>query len=335
MSFGAIAAADERSLDLIGLGEVSLDRVIELDEMPRPGGKHAARSERDSPGGQIATAVLGCARLGLRTAFVGAVGDDDAADRALAPLETAGVDLAAVQRIRGGRTRKAVVLVEHRGGERSVIEQRDPRVSIDAALLSTAQLEGARALLVDGSDPQASLEAAQRARAACVAVFLDADRPVSELEKLLPWVDFPVVSQGFAEEIGRGISESSKASISPRDRISAGLEVLCRAGARVAVATLGERGSMARSGNREWCSAAFRVAARDTTGAGDAFRAAWLAEVLAAEDGDENLELALRRANAAAAMNCLEQGAQGGLASCESLDEFLSTHRQDEWHGPS
>lgn len=321
MSWGPIPAAGRRALDLVGLGEISLDRAIELDRMPVAGHKQTARAERDAPGGQIATAVLACARLGLRCAFVGAVGDDAAAKTALAPLRSARVDLTGLQQVAGGHTRQAFVLVERRGGERSVIGRRDARVSIDTGALDRALFERTRALLVDGADPEASVWAARAAREAGAAVFLDADGRVGELEKLLRWVDFPVISRRFAEEIGRGTS------------VPAGLEALCAAGARIAVATLGEYGAIALTGvgGRLLKSPAFEIAARDTTGAGDAFHAAWIAAVL----GGEDLEQALRMANAAAAINCVAQGAQGGLAGREQLAAFLSTHRQRAWRGSS
>ncbi|MEE2663687.1 MAG: PfkB family carbohydrate kinase [Myxococcota bacterium] len=320
MSWGSIPAAGKRALDLVGLGETSLDQTIELERMPLAGHKQRARGERTSPGGQIATAVLACSRLGLRCAFVGAVGDDSAADAALAPLRSAGVDLSALQRVAGGRTRQALVLVEGRGGERSVIGKRDDSVSIDAGALDSGLFERTRAVLLDDTDPEASLWAARAARESGAVVFLDADGPVSELEKLLPWVDFPVVSQLLAEEIGRGTS------------VLAGLEALCAAGARIAVATLGEYGAMALAGvgGRALCASAFEIEARDTNGAGDAFHAAWIAAALAAED----LEQALRMANAAAALNCVVQGAQGGLAGPEALARFLRTEQPGIWRDP-
>jgi sugar/nucleoside kinase (ribokinase family) len=318
MSWGPIPEAADRALDVVGVGEVSLDHVIELDHLPAQGGKQPALRERDAPGGQIATAMLACARLGLRTAFAGAIGDDAAGAAALAPLRAAGVDLAGVQVVAGGRTRRALVLVERRRGERSVIEQRDARVALDPAALPSSLLGGTRAVLVDATDPAVSRAAARTARAGGAVVFLDADGLPVGLQDLLEVVDFPVVSQGFAEKTGSGFS------------VRAGLSRLVDGGARVAVATLGERGALARIGDRLVGSSAFAIEPRDTTGAGDAFHAAWIAAVLHGEE----LEEALRRANGAAAMNCGADGAQGGLADPEGLASFLSTHRQRGWIDP-
>ncbi|MEZ4218724.1 MAG: PfkB family carbohydrate kinase [Myxococcota bacterium] len=310
------APRDAAGAEVVGVGEISLDRRIAVDALPTPGAKQAARADARLAGGQIATAMLACARLGRSAAFVGAVGDDADAERALAPLRAGGVDVGDVQRVAGGRTRAALVLVETARGERAVVEQRDPATRLDPARIPLAHAEAARAVLVDATDPPAAHAVAQAARAAGVPVFLDADSPSRESFAIAAEVDFPVVSERFAVEIGRGIS------------VSEGLRALIGAGARVAVATLGERGALARTADgRELGSGAFEIAPVDTTGAGDAFHAAWIDAAL---DGLD-LAAALRRANGAAALACLAVGAQGALASRETLEAFLRDARQRRW----
>lgn len=310
-------SSEPGAVDVVGLGEVSLDRRIGVQSLPRAGEKQTVRANQSFPGGQVATAMLGCAQLGLSTRFIGAVGIDESADPALAPLVAGGVDIDAVQCIEGGSTRQAWVLVETGKGERSVIEKRDESVRVDTRRLDRSLIENARALLIDVTDPDAAMWAARCAREAGVAVFLDADSPSPAAEKLLPWVDFPVVSQQFAEGIGRGVSSV------------AGLRRMLDAGAVTAVVTLGERGALALDAEGKFESAAFEIAPEDTTGAGDAFHAAWIAAALAGED----LESGLRMANAVAALNCRAQGAQGGLPTPETLASFLRVHRQRTWRG--
>ena len=317
VKWGHLRASKPAGVDVVGVGEISLDRRIAVSDLPRPGEKQTSRGDETLPGGQVATALLGCARLGLRTAFLGAVGDDPSAQSALAPLVAGGVDVANVQVVLGGSTRQAWVLVEVGNGERSVIEKRDEAVFIDTSRLDRSLVQTARALLIDVTDPDAALWAARAAREAGVAVFLDADSPSPAAEMLLPWVDFPVVSQQFAEGIGRGVSSL------------AGLRSMLEAGAVTAVVTLGERGALAVDAEGKFESAAFEILPADTTGAGDAFHAGWIAAALAGED----LESGLRMANATAALNCGAQGAQGGLPTPDELTSFLRSQRQRPWRG--
>ena len=70
----------ESEFDIVGLGENSLDRVCVVEGLPEFGGKSTAKSGQSMPGGQVASTLLGCARLGLQCSYLGSVGDDWAAE---------------------------------------------------------------------------------------------------------------------------------------------------------------------------------------------------------------------------------------------------------------
>ena len=301
-----LAPAPARPLELLGVGECSLDSVLRVAALPPLGGKTAVTDWCERPGGQIATAVLTAARLGLRTAYAGEVGDDRAAELALAPLRAAGVDLSQVQVVSGARTRAAVIVVEQGSGERAVLGYRDPRLAEGSVALAELSLATTRLLLLDASDPGAALVLAKRAREQGVSVLLDLDTPSGAAEELLALADFPIVSLGFAE----GAYGS----------VSAALERMAARGARLPVVTLGERGARGLLAGRELASPAARVAVVDTTGAGDVFRGAFawgLLQGLAAES-------LLRTANAAAALSCRGLGAQGAIPDAPGLRAFLA-----------
>ena len=190
--------------------------------------------------------------------------------------------------------------------------ERDPRVALGPVDLERLRIESARALLIDAEDPAASLWAAEVANAAGVPVILDVDQPGAQVEALLARADFPIVPRAFAESSGGGHA------------VREALRRLAERARCLAVVTLGEAGAIARASDdgREIESPAFRVAARDTTGAGDAFHAAFAWALL--EGGCA--EAVLRAANAAAALNCRSAGAQGSLPDRAELEEFLSAH---------
>ena len=70
-----------RRVDVLGLGENSLDRLVGVSAWPKAGGKQDVRDSATAAGGQVASALLACARLGLEVAYVGAVGEDPEAER--------------------------------------------------------------------------------------------------------------------------------------------------------------------------------------------------------------------------------------------------------------
>ena len=306
-----------RPFDLLGIGQNSHDHVRVIDRIPAFGAKREAGSAHAFPGGQVATAVLAAQRQGLRCAYVGNVGTDSAAERVLAPLRDAGVELDGVERVSGSPTQTGLILVEVATGERSVVWHRDPQLAISDDQVARAPIESARTLLLDAGDPECALRAAERARAAGTAVLLDADRAEGCPAALLAAVDFPLVSRDFAEKWGDG-------------SVRAGLRELVRLGARLAVATLGPLGALGYTGERWWPSPAFEVSARDTTGAGDAFHAGFARALLEGADEDG----ALRLANATAARNCEALGAQGGLVDREALERWLAAAKRRAWIEP-
>jgi sugar/nucleoside kinase (ribokinase family) len=299
-----------RPLDLLGVGECSLDLWLRLDALPPPGGKAAVGDWRELPGGQVATAVLAAARLGLRAAYAGTVGDDARAQTVLAPLREAGVDCSRVQVVPGAATRAAVILVERGSGERTVLGHRDARLAAGQAPLAALDPGAARLLLLDATQLPVALALAERARRLDVPVVLDIDAQAGEAEALLALVDFPVVSQGFA-----------MAAYGSPERA---LERLAKLGARLPVVTLGARGAIAWQGGRTLASPAFAVDVVDTTGAGDVFHGAFAWGLL---QGLEASEL-LRVANAAAAFACTGVGAQGALPDAAQLRSLLPAPRR-------
>ena len=293
---------------MLGIGQISLDRVWRFEGPPPAPGTPEPVGLPECSGGQMATASLALARLGVPSSYIGAVGDDPAAAVALAPLRRAGVDCSRVKRVAGGRTRRALILVEQAGGEREVRPERDPRVRLTPGDLDRACLESARALLIDAEDPDTASRAAELAGASGVPVVLDAGQPGEGAVELLSKVDFPIVSGEFAEYLYDGSAREALRELASRAR-------------RLAVVTLGSSGAIAqfRDGDRVFESPGFRVAALDTTGAGDVFHAAFIWGLL------EGLSVpaVLRAANAAAALSCRALGAQGDLPDREALEAFL------------
>ena len=264
------------------------------------------------PGGQIATATLACARLGLRTAYVGALGEADATI-VLEPLVRAGSDVSGVKRVPGVASRSAVVLVEEESGERTIIAHRPTGLSLGPSDLDRDVITSSRALLIDCEDPEAAGWAAAVARGAGVPVVLDADRLTSDSLEIALHTDFPIVSEAFSEQFS---SDTSCLET---------LRKLASGGATMAVVTRGGQGAVAMHSGRVIERPATSVAVRDTTGAGDAYRGAFAWGVLQGLEADA----VLHAAGVAAALSCRGQGAQGALPDRAALEAALRT---DEAH---
>ncbi len=288
-----------RPVDVVGFGENSIDLVAVVPRHPDRNSKVAVRDWQELPGGQIASAMAACARLGCRTRYVGRFGNDARGDVGLQSLEREGVDTAFSQRVPGVASRACVILVDERNGERTVVFHRDPRLALPPAALPADAIRDGRVLLVDATDLAAATRAADIARESGIPVIADVDTVVPGIDALLSGVDIVIAAEAFpAAFIGVGDT-------------GAALNALAAALPRAAVVcvTLGKEGSLARCDDREVRTPGFTVECLDSTGAGDVFRAGFVAAWVRGGDTAE-LEDVLRYANAAAALSCRGLGAR-------------------------
>jgi sugar/nucleoside kinase (ribokinase family) len=301
-------------VDVVGLGLNAMDYVTVVPAFPEPESKVEISSVRLEPGGQVATALTACRRLGLTARYIGSVGSDDLGRLQLDSLRQEGLDPSWVRVVQGATTQMAIAVVEEGVGERTILWHRDPRLVYPPGEVSPPAIRRARLLHLDGRDGEAALAAARIAREAGIPVMIDIDRWYDETTgPLLESVDYLIAARSFAMET------SGRAS--PED---AALELARRFPGALTGVTLGADGAVFVREGRPVRSRAFEVEVRDTTGAGDVFHGAFIAGVLAGWD----LGRTTRYAHAAAAMKCRELGARRGIPRRAELEEFLETARQ-------
>ena len=293
-------------VDLVGVGLNATDTVIALERYPERGGKVEYRSSQVLPGGQVASAVVACQGWGLRTRYVGRLGDDEAGALHRREFARAGVE-ARIRTVPDGVSAQSLILVDAEG-ERTVLCRRDDRLMLQPEDVERAWITEARALLVDGWETRAATQAARWAREAGVPVVADVDDLYEGVEDLLRCVDFLIVSRTFPGRL-TGMT----------DLRGALQEMRSRYGCRLVGATLGEGGVVVWDGERFLEAAAFQVPVVDTTGAGDVFHAGFCYGLLQGWETERQLEFAC----AAAALNCTAVGARGGLGPVAAVEHLI------------
>ncbi len=295
-------------VDLVGVGLNATDTLIPLRDYPARGSKMEYTAASVMPGGQVATAVVACQSWGLSTRYVGKLGDDDAARLHREAFAGAGVEARLIT-VAGGVSPQSLILVDG-GGERTVLCRRDERMALQPQELDRAWIENARALLVDGHDTAAATQAAAWARAAGVAVVADLDEIYPGVEDLIANIDYLIASRDFPCRL---MDDSSLERALRRMQL--------RYGCRLTAATLGIGGVLAWDGEQFLARAAYRVPAVDTTGAGDIFHAGFIYGLLRGWPLQQQLDFSC----AAAAMNCMAQGARGGIQPVEAIEKLMAT----------
>jgi sulfofructose kinase len=289
--------------DVVGLGANSVDFVHVVPTFPTPEGWHSKmRVSRRlvSCGGQTATAMAACARFGLRTLYVGAVGDDENGRRVRAEVARAGLDVDALV-TRPGRNQSAVIIIDEQTGERAVLWDRDETVCLREGDVPVHAIASARLLHVDDVAQETAIEAARHARRAGIPITSDLDRMTERTEELVLAVSYAIFADGLPEQL-TGERDHERALRRIRRKHSGPL-----------VVTLGREGAVALDGDRFLLSPGFAVKAVDTTGSGDVFRAGFIVGVL----NGWSIERTLRLANAAAALSCTRLGAMTGIPALE------------------
>ena len=295
--------------DVVGVGLNSTDTLLIVPHFPAYAGKAPFHQEIVAPGGQVASALAACSRLGLRTTYIGAVGDDERGRIQLESLAQAGIDAAGVQRRANCATQSAYIIVDSATGERTVFWRHDDCLRIDPDQIAPEQIACGRLLHIDGHDTLAVARAAAIARAHGIPVTVDVDTIYHGFERVLPNVDYLVAS-----------SEFPAAWTGERDPFKA-LETLQNEyHMRVAAMTLGAHGALARENGRFCYAPAFVVNAVDTTGAGDVFHGAFCYAVLQGMP----MRQALDFSNAMAALNCTALGARGGIRGPEEIQALMA-----------
>jgi sulfofructose kinase len=295
-------------VDVVGVGLNATDTLLVLPRFPSSGSKVEVRSLQVLPGGQVATAMIALQRWGLRTRYVGKLGDDSAAKIHHDQFTQSDVERR-TKTVPNCPSAQSFIIIDP-AGERTVLWQRDERLELRADEVDRDWIVNARALLVDGRDTAAATKAAEWAHAAKIPVIADLDELYPNLEPLLANVDYLIVSRDFPAKL-TGTSEL-------RDSLP---EIKRRFGSRLTAATVGTDGVLAWDGTEFCYSAAFLVSTVDTTGAGDIFHAAFIYGLLQ----NWPLQRILDFACAAAALNCTAMGARGGIESIPKVENLMST----------
>jgi sulfofructose kinase len=150
--------------DVVGVGLNATDTLLMVPHFPAYAGKVPFDAEVMSPGGQVASAMVTCARLGLRAKYIGTVGDDERGAYQMESLRSTGVNLDHVQLRKGCPNQSAYIIVDRSTGERTVLWRREDCLRIDPEEIADDQITGARLLHIDGHDTPAVAHAAAIAR---------------------------------------------------------------------------------------------------------------------------------------------------------------------------
>lgn len=308
---------------VVCLGIVVADLVGRpLRAVPDPGRLVLVDEMALHTGGCALNAAVCLARLGLPVEVIGKVGADPLGDFLLQTMAEARIGTRGVSRDPNSGTSATMVMVEPDGERRFVhymgTNARLRPEDVDPALITSASiLHVAGALVLPGLDGAPMAALLETARSSGVITFLDTvwDDTGQWMELLgpsLPHVDYFVPSLVEAQAL-TGLDDPEEVA-----------RALLERGVSTVALKLGAAGCLVASGDGERLRLpAFDVPVIDTTGAGDAFAAGFLAGVWLGWP----LERTARLANATGALCVSAAGASGKVSSLPETLAFMEAAR--------
>jgi sugar/nucleoside kinase (ribokinase family) len=272
-------------------------------------------------GGCAANTGIGLAKLGVKTAIIGKVGDDGFGDFLVNRFASYGINTEGVVRDCVAATSATMVLV-HGDGERSFLHYLGANASLlyedidKKRMLDTKILHIAGALVMPGIDGEPVAALLREAKEAGVTTALDTvwdatGQWMAKVAPCLPYVDYLLPSYEEARMLAGGLEKP--------EEIAA---FLIDTGASTVGLKLGVRGSYFLScDGSSFHLPILPVRAVDALGAGDAFVAGFLAGLARGWD----VEHSARLATAVGACCVTALGATTGVKDFSGTLDFLET----------
>lgn len=281
-------------------GHINWDVTLRLDTLPRPDGEAKIFGQYRGGGGSAANVAALLVDLSTPAGLIGSVGEDDLGDRVCSELRDRGVDLEHVTAVAGETTVK--YLLVDTDGDVAVLGNDGVNEALTPEDVSQSMVTDAAHLHLTNQRPATARTLARMASEDGLTVSFDPGRRAGE-RAFGPVLEHVDILFGTQEEVQ---------SLTPLDRseaLNSDMTVVIKRGADGA-ATYACVGNYDHPG--------FDVDAIDTSGAGDAFAAGYLASWHS--DGDH--KRALDRANACGALACLRRGARVTLEQ-EAIESIL------------
>lgn len=311
------------SSGILNVGICTVDAIARhVDQMPPPGGLRFFDDLTLTTGGCAANCAVTLARMGVDSRVITKVGDDILGQFVMDRMRSLGIDVSGV--VRGKTTPFTFVCVQE-DGQRSFIHTTGTNATLCLDDIDLAAVRAARFCLVtgamimptlDGEQTAALLQIAREAGAVTLldTVYTDSvDQATwqATMYPALPYVDYFVPSEPEAQAMTGQCDPSSMA------------KALADQGCGQVVIKLGHRGAFCRAADgTEQLLPAYRVAeVVDTTGAGDA----WVAGFMAGLAEGESMAGAAALGNATAAQCIQAVGAGAGVGSLAEIRRFQET----------
>lgn len=300
---------------IVVFGSINMDLNMQVKNFPKPGETLISKSYSMTPGGKGSNQALSAARLGVKTALIGKVGNDGPGIRAQKVLRRNEVITSGITEAEELPTGMAMVLRDQ-SGENQIIVASGANAEVSAEQAPAEILGEGNYLLVQMELPIEQIAIAMKTAKDNGAKVVMNLAPALEIPApMLSLADYLIVNQIEALELGSRLgldAEMSQAKLA---------YALAKKGDLTCLITMGGKGSVLVNPKGEaWGMDSIQLdEVIDTTGAGDCFCGTFTACL---HEGRKHEE-AMRYATAAAALACGKEGTIGSYPYLHDIEEML------------
>ena len=259
-------------IDIVGIGASTLDRFIVVDHFPTGREVQQAISSTTDGGGPVATALATAGKYGSCTTMIDRIGDDMVGRYILEDFHKYNVNTEGIQVDADAKSGTATILVKQKTGERAVFFERATATEPEFLEAHKQLIESAYILHINGRHRKLMRSAMAVAKEVGTIISLDggAQRYDEDMKPITEASHIVIVARDYAEKYTG----------------TTNLEDACRIiherGAFIAGVTDGANGSyfVWPDGTSYRCEPFTQATVVDTTGAGDSFHGAFLANLV-------------------------------------------------------
>ena len=293
---------------IVGIGACVFDTLYNIPSYPKEDTKMRATASKPAGGGPTATGLVAAQKLGVETAYIGVLSDDNGGVFLKKDFEKYGVDTTLIDVKSGYRSFASVLWLSADTTARTCVFDKG---DLPALVLNDEQIEAiksAEILMVDGNEMDAAVEAAKIARANGTKVLYDCGGLYAGVERLLAHTDIMIPSEEFS--LGHtGATTAEEAAKKLYDTYHP----------EVVVITQGKRGGIIYDGKEIVSYPIYPAVVVDSNGSGDVFHGAFAAAVC---KGYGYLKCC-HFSSAVSGLKCTGVGARESVPSFETVKEYM------------
>lgn len=299
----------ENKNKIVGIGACVMDTLVTVPNYPKEDTKLRAVSSKAAGGGPTATGLVAAQKLGVQTAYIGVLSDDNGGSFLKHDFEKYGVDTELIKIEAGYRSFTSTIWLAKDTATRTCVFDKGNLPPLALNEVQKKAISGSEILMIDGNEIDAAEEGCRIARESQTKVLYDCGGLYEGVERLLKLTDVMIPSEEFSlghtgcptvEEAAKKLYETYHPE--------------------VVVITCGKEGGILYDGKEITKYPAFLVEAADTNGSGDVFHGAFAAALV---KGYSYWQACIF-ASAVSAIKCMGIGARESVPTEERVYQFLA-----------